>query len=59
MIGVIRAVSHLWTNPLSACVMGSLIGISTFLLTSYLLHSVELRDTFAAINRKLRKATTI
>lgn len=54
MIVIIQGVSHVWGSPLLACIMGSLLGVTSFILCSHLLQSPELRDAVTALRRRAR-----
>lgn len=55
MIVVIRASSYLWHSPLLTSLMGTMLGVLSFLVASYLLQSRELRDAMRVIRRQLRE----
>ncbi len=54
MILVIQSVSHLWSTPLLSCIMGSILGVVSFILCAHLLQSRELRDAVTALRRKAK-----
>jgi putative peptidoglycan lipid II flippase len=53
MILVIQSLAHMWSTPLLSCVMGCTLGVTSFILCSYLLQSCELRDAVNALRRKM------
>lgn len=55
MVLAIQSVSHLWSTPFIACAMGGIIGIASFLVSSHLLQSLELRETVSALRNRQRR----
>ncbi len=56
MVAVIHYASGLTSSPMSSCVIGVIIGISTFLTASQLLKSRELSDTVAALRARAQRS---
>jgi putative peptidoglycan lipid II flippase len=52
MVFAVRATTQLWSSPLIATVMGGIIGVVSFIISSHLLKSAELKDSIVALRKR-------